>query len=188
MTVHPGATPQGGRLRLASPVAVLLLGGLLLVLAAAAVPLARLAHQSLNASTGSTPVWATAPIAVVGLVLAWRKPGNPLGWIILGAATFGMLSEDASYYTVADYRLHHGGLPLGWVALLAQPSWAPAIVLLGLTFLLFPDGRPPSPRGGGCCGAMPVSACCGSPVPSPSRWARSSATARRWIPVGTCCC
>ena len=142
-----GVTPQGAeRLRLASPVAVLVLGGLLLVLAAAAVPLARLAHQSLNASTGSTPVWATAPFAVVGLVLAWRKPGNPLGWIILGAAAFSMLSEDASYYTVADYRLHHGGLPLGWVALLAQPGWAPTIVLLGLTFLLFPDGRPPSPR------------------------------------------
>jgi hypothetical protein len=142
-----GVTPQGAeRLRLASPVAVLVLGGLLLVLAAAAVPLARLAHQSLNATAGSSPVWATAPFAVVGLVLAWRKPGNPLGWIILGAATFGMLSEDASYYTVADYRLHHGGLPLGWVALLAQPGWAPTIVLLGLTFLLFPDGRPPSPR------------------------------------------
>jgi hypothetical protein len=141
-----GVTPQGAeRLRLASPVAVLVLGGLLLVLAAAAVPLARLAHQSLNA-TGSLPVWALAPFAVVGLVLAWRKPGNPLGWIILGAAAFSMLSEDASYYTVADYRLHHGGLPLGWVALLAQPGWAPTIVLLGLTFLLFPDGRPPSPR------------------------------------------
>jgi hypothetical protein len=141
-----GVTPQGAkRPRLGSPATVLLLGGLLVVLAAAAVPLARLAHQSLNASSGP-PVWTTVPAAVVGLVLAWRKPGNPLGWILLGAATFGMLSGDASYYTVADYRLHHGGLPLGWVALLAQPGWAPTIVLLGLTFLLFPDGRPPSPR------------------------------------------
>jgi hypothetical protein len=78
--------------------------------------------------------------------VAWRKPGNPLGWVILGLAAFGALSEDASFYTVADYRLRHGGLPLGWVALLAQPGWAPALVLLGLVFLLFPDGRPPSPR------------------------------------------
>ena len=108
------------------------------------MPLARLAHQSLNASSGSSPVWA-APFVVVGLLLAWRKPGNPLGWIILSATVFFMLSGDASYYTVADYRLHHGGLPLGWVALLAQPAWAPTIVLLGLTFLLFPDGLPPSP-------------------------------------------
>ena len=57
-----------------------------------------------------------------------------------------MLSEDASFYTVADYRLRHGGLPLGWVALLAQPGWAPGIVLFGLVVLLFPDGQPPSPR------------------------------------------
>jgi hypothetical protein len=143
-----GVTPQGTgrRTRLGSTVAALVLGGLVLVLAVAAVPLARLAHQSLNASTGSTPVWVTAPAAVVGFVVAWRKPGNSLGWIILVAAVFSMLTKDASYYAVADYRLHHGGLPLGWVALLAQPGSVLGLVLLGLVFLLFPDGRPPSPR------------------------------------------
>ncbi len=74
------------------------------------------------------------------------KPGNPLGWVILGVAVCFALSEDASYYTVADYRLGHGGLRLGWLALLAQPGWAPGITLLGLVVLLFPDGRPPSAR------------------------------------------
>jgi hypothetical protein len=59
---------------------------------------------------------------VVGLVVAWRRPANPLGWIMLGGALFGALSEDASFYTVANYRLRHGGLPLGWLALLAQPA------------------------------------------------------------------
>jgi len=127
-------------------VAALVLGGLAVILAAAAEPLARLAHQSLNASTGSTPVWVTAPAAVVGFVVAWRKPGNSLGWLILVAAVFSMLTKDASYYAVADYRLHHGGLPLGWVALLAQPGSVLGLVLLGLVFLLFPDGRPPSRR------------------------------------------
>ncbi len=134
------------RLRVASPAAVLVLGGLVLALMIAAVPLAGLAHQGLDASRGSVPVWVSAPFAVVGFVLAWRKPGNPLGWIMLGAAVCFMLSEDASFYTVADYRLRHGGLPLGWVALLAQPGWAPGIVLFGLVVLLFPDGQPPSPR------------------------------------------
>jgi hypothetical protein len=136
----------GRRLRLASPTTALVLGGAVLALMIADVPLARLAHQSVNASSGSLPVWFSAVFAVVGFVVAWRKPRNPLGWAILGLAAFFALSEDASFYTVADYRLRHGGLPLGWVALLAQPGWAPAVVLLGLVFLLFPDGRPPSPR------------------------------------------
>jgi hypothetical protein len=121
-------------------------GAALLALVIAAVPLAGLAHQNLDASGGSVPVWVVAPFGVIGLVVAWRRPGNPLGWIMLGGAFFGALSEDASFYTVADYRLGHGGLPLGWLALLAQPGWAPAVMMFGLVVLLFPDGRLPSPR------------------------------------------
>jgi hypothetical protein len=117
-----------------------------LVLFIAAVPLAGLAHQNLNASSGSLPVWVTAPFAVMGLVLAWRRPANPVGWIMLAAAFFFALSEDASYYTVADYGLRHGDLPLGGLALFAQPGWAPGIVLIGLLILVFPDGRLPSSR------------------------------------------
>jgi hypothetical protein len=133
------------RLRLASP-AALIVGGLVLALAVLDVPLARLAHQSLNASGGSSPVWFSTALGVVGFVVASRTPRNPLGWILLGGAVFSSLSQDASFYAVADYRLRHGGLPLGWVAVLAQPGWAVGIVLTGLAVLLFPDGRPPSPR------------------------------------------
>ena len=148
MARRAGVTPwdAGRRVRLGSTAVALVLGGLMLVLAAAAVPLARLAHQSLNAATVSAPVWVTVPGAMGGFVVAWRKPGNPLGWIFLGATALSMLTEDAAYYAAADYRLHHGGLPLGWVALLAQPSGVLSLVLLGLVFLLFPDGQPPSPR------------------------------------------
>ena len=91
-----GQAGASGRLRPCLPVAALVLGGLVLVVAAADVPLARLAHQSLNADTGSSPVWFTVPLALVGFVVAWRRPGNPLGWIILGGAAFLALSEDAS--------------------------------------------------------------------------------------------
>jgi len=129
-----------------APLSALVLGGLVLLAATADVPLARLAHQSVDASGGSLPVWISAGFGVVGFVVAWRKPRNLLGWTLLGMAAFGALSEDASFYNLADYRLRHGGLPLGWVSLLLQPGWAPALVLLGVVFLLFPDGRPPSPR------------------------------------------
>jgi hypothetical protein len=134
-----------GSIRLTSRAACVA-GGVLLALFAAAVPLSGLARQSLNAGGGSVPVWVSAAFAAVGWVLAFRRPANPLGWIMLGGAFFFALSEDASYYTVADYGLRHGDLPLGAVALLAQPGWAPGIVLLGLLVLVFPDGRLPSSR------------------------------------------
>ena len=124
----------------------MVVGVVLLALFAAAVPLSGLARQNLNAGGGSVPVWVSAAFAATGWVLAFRRPANPLGWIMLGGAFFFALSEDASYYTVADYGLRHGDLPLGAVALLAQPGWAPGIVLLGLLVLLFPDGRLPSSR------------------------------------------
>jgi hypothetical protein len=130
----------------ASSVIALVAGGLVLALVVVDVPLARLAHQSLNASGGSSPVWFSAALGFVGLVVASRKPRNPLGWIMLASAAVSSLSQDASFYMVADYRLRHGGLPLGWVAVLAQPGWAVSIALTGLAVLLFPDGHPPSPR------------------------------------------
>jgi hypothetical protein len=140
------AQTASGRFRSVSSVIALVVGGLVLALVVVDVPLARLAHQSLNASGGSSPVWFSAALGVVGFVVASRKPGNPLGWIMLAAAAVSSLSQDASFYMVADYRLRHGGLPLGWVAVLAQPGWAVSIALTGLAVLLFPDGRPPSPR------------------------------------------
>jgi hypothetical protein len=133
-----------GRFRLASPTTALVLGGLVLALMVALWPLGALAHQGLSTVGGGAFL---APVfGVVGLVVAWRRPGNPLGWFMLGAAGFLVLSGDAGAYAVADYRLRHGRLPLGWVAVLLQPGWAPAIGLFGLAALLFPDGRVPSPR------------------------------------------
>jgi hypothetical protein len=126
--------------------AALLVGALALALTVAEVPLAGLARQSVLASGGSLPFPFTLAYGVAGLLVAWRKPGNIIGWLMLGAAGAGAASESASFYTVADYRLHGGHLPLGWLAVLAQPGWAPCIVALGLIVLLFPDGRLPGPR------------------------------------------
>jgi hypothetical protein len=131
--------------RLASPDAAVVLGALVLALMIAEPLLALLARQSVNAGNGSVPVWFSAAFGVVGLVVAMRRPRNPLGWIMLATAGLWAVSQDASFYVVADYRLRHGGLPLGWVALLAQPGWAAAIVLTGMIVFLFPDGRLSAP-------------------------------------------
>ena len=103
-----------------------------------------MAHQ-LNVSNDGPDILILAG-AAVGVIVAWHQPRNPMGWILLATMGRIALSNDASFYSVADYWLHHGTLPLGWVAVLLQPAWAPTIVLLGLAILLFPDGRPPSPR------------------------------------------
>jgi hypothetical protein len=77
------------RFSLARPATAWLLGGLLLALAITAVPMARLAHQSLNSSGGSVPVWISAAYGAVGVIVASHKPGNPLGWIFLAEGVLG---------------------------------------------------------------------------------------------------
>jgi hypothetical protein len=149
MSMREGSPVAGAghrRIRLASPATALVLGGVLLALLAAAWPFAGLAHLSVNGSTGGAQWWTFTPFGVVGFVVAWRKPGNPLGWCLLGLAVAGALSEDGSFYAIAAYRVRHGTLPLGWVAMLAQPGWAITIVLTGLAVLIFPDGTLPSSR------------------------------------------
>jgi hypothetical protein len=144
-----GQAASGGparRVRLASPATALVVGCLTLALVAAEWPFASLAHLSANSTVGGPQWWDFAPFGVVGFVVAWRKPRNPLGWCLLGLTVTGALSEDGSFYAIAGYRVRHGTLPLGWVAMLAQPAWAVLVVLIGLTVLLFPDGTLPSPR------------------------------------------
>jgi hypothetical protein len=141
VTGHVSAPRQ---FRLASPATAVVLGGVVVALMAATFPLGRLGHLGIGSGGGG--VYLAPIFGVVGFVVAWRKPGNPLGWLLLGAVGFLVLSGDASAYALAGYRVRHGGLPLGWVAVLLQPSWAPAIALFGLSVLLFPDGRLPGRR------------------------------------------
>jgi hypothetical protein len=116
-----------------------------LLLIAAAAPLAVMAHENPLSNAGSSIALAV-PCAVVGFVVARRQPRNPLGWFMLAVGAGLVLSNDAGLYAVAGYRLRHGDLPFGWVAVLLQPLWAPSFVAYPLVILLFPDGRLPSRR------------------------------------------
>ena len=53
----------------------------------------------------------------------------------------------ASQYLLLDYRVHHGALPLGWVAVVLHECWPMFLVVTSLLLWLFPDGR--CRRGGG---------------------------------------
>jgi hypothetical protein len=115
-----------------------------LVLAAAGVPLAPLTHQVWITVGGYVPL--AVGFALIGAVVARHQPRNPIGWIMLASAGLLALASDAAVYSVFDYRRHGGNLPLGQAAVLLGPSWAPTVLLLGLTVVLFPDGELPRGR------------------------------------------
>lgn len=142
MTTEVAARP---RFRLASPTTAVILAVLALAFAVADLPLEHLIHQ-LRFSNGGIQAIVLLAFVLVGVVVARRLPDHPMGWLLLGVGMFLILSSVASDYAVLDYREHHGTLPFGVVAVLLGPGWAPAIALLGLTILLFPDGRLTSRR------------------------------------------
>jgi hypothetical protein len=112
----------------------------------ATVPLDRLAHQPGPHGSLSWlfPVLVLTPGVVVGTLLAARRPRNPIGWILL-AFYLGALNP-ASDYAIIDYRLHHGSLPLGSVAVVVLASWPVWLVLIAGLLWVFPDGRLPQGR------------------------------------------
>ena len=90
---------------------------------------------------------AVLPIgfAVIGTLVASRKPRNPIGWILLSLGLLGVISGVITQYV---YRsAHFTPLPFAeWVAWLHDPlNWVvfPA-GLAAFLFLLFPDGHLPS--------------------------------------------
>ena len=130
--------------RLASPLTALVLSGLVLALLATTLPVALGSHVfALDDVPNLVLIVSTT---AVGVVVATHLPASPMGWLLIGTGGFLMLSVEGTLWLTIDYRIHHGHLPLGWLALLVQPGWAPAIVCLGLTVLLFPDGSLPSRR------------------------------------------
>jgi hypothetical protein len=85
--------------------------------------------------------------ASVGAIVAARVPGNPIGWIF---CLIGVLAgATVLAYGYANYGLHARSDPLpgataaAWFSIGPSEALAP---LLGLSLLLFPDGRLPSSR------------------------------------------
>jgi len=108
--------------------------GLVLV-ALAREPVAQLVSQA-----------SILPTVAVGLLVAVRRPGNPLGWLMLGAALCVSSQNTAVAYAIVDYRFHQGALPLGPVALAFEASWASGLVVIAGCLWLFPDGHLPAGR------------------------------------------
>jgi hypothetical protein len=117
---------------------------MVLLLAAALIPLTVLARQNVLANAALLAI--SLPMGAVGLIVARRQPGNPIGWLLLVVPAGVLLSLDAGPYAWLVYRMGYP-LPFGPAAVLLENSyWAVLTIALPVVFLLFPDGKLPSPR------------------------------------------
>lgn len=98
--------------------------------------------------TGRPLLGTLLVFAVVGVLILRRQERNAVGWILLGAAvSFAVPQVGIVYVTSAEYS-PAGAYPIpGVVGLVGNFGFATAVWLtLGLLPLLFPDGRPLTPR------------------------------------------
>jgi hypothetical protein len=64
--------------------------------------------------------------SVVGALIAWHRPENPIGWIFLAAGLFNGLLTSGEEYAIYALLTNSGALPLGAeLSLLAKWIWAP---------------------------------------------------------------
>ena len=127
-----------------------MLGAAVVVLAAAAVVLTALAGRLSVGITAGVVIVLT--FAGVGLVIARRQPGNPIGWIMVVFTLVYVLGAAANYYAVLYYRLGHRGLPLAPLALLLSAVQVPSFALVPVVILL---AGCRGAGGGGPCGPTP---------------------------------
>lgn len=105
---------------------------------------------SLAQSTDSFVVTNSAiglPCAVAGVLIAWQRPRNKVGWLLLAAGCFQAATAAAEPLVSAGiaHRWPEPALRTG--ATIAAYSWPWSIGLcLPLALLLFPDGRLPGSR------------------------------------------
>ena len=129
--------------RLASARSALTLGVLAVALNVAGLVFVALAGRSV---TSLLQLMALLPTVAIGMLVAVRRPGNPLGWLMIGIGVLISVQIGAVAYSILDYRLRHGSLPLGRLAVALQPAWALGLVLVAGCLWLFPEGHLPSGR------------------------------------------
>jgi hypothetical protein len=130
-----------------APVVAVMLGVIAVGLGATSVVLDRLTHQVITGHlAGDALITAVGaiPAAALGTLLAARRPRNPIGWILLTLILMNALPT--TQYAILDYRMHHGALPLGWLAVVLDEFWPIVLLLITLLLWLFPDGRLPGGR------------------------------------------
>ncbi len=85
--------------------------------------------------------------AGVGFVLATRRPGNPIGWLLLVNGLVLSLNGLATNYATYGILENPGSLPgAEWAVLIDQRTWPLLFAAFTAIAFVFPDGRLISPR------------------------------------------
>lgn len=97
--------------------------------------------------------WAEDAVVAVGFstlgaIVAPRFPAkNPIGWLFCAIGLVGAMLLFSGEYAAYSLQAHPGSLPggeeMGWIS---SWLWVVHIGLFVFLALLFPDGRPPTPR------------------------------------------
>lgn len=87
------------------------------------------------------PLASAVIILGLGLLLAVRRPRNPIGWLVLATTTHFALDDIGTYLDLL--LLQRGETITGPLAGLFAAAWVPGMVILLHAFARFPDGHLP---------------------------------------------
>ncbi len=84
-----------------------------------------------------------ASSAITAMLITWRYPRHPIGWIMLGMALSAALTGFSEEYAVYTVHTHPAQITVAtFIAGLLNWLWIPSYALAGIYLpLLFPDGR-----------------------------------------------
>lgn len=110
-------------------------------------------QQALATVLGETVGQPVDPLAGLawlwtGAVLAWLRPRNAIGWLLLVVGGFQLIQNAAAAYGSMGIFAASPDWPAAhWAAWLGTALWIPGFLpLANILVALYPDGRLPSPR------------------------------------------